>query len=139
MFASFKQFDALVQVTVPDGTTPEQVAALYPEAVDIVIAATSHPGVVLADAARFRQAIKAECGRRIMAVASQNAQMNMTAACAAGVMSDADKATYAASLLWVAQMRARCAALIDAADPGYTDDTKWPPCPAPVVALAARF
>jgi hypothetical protein len=84
-------------------------------------------------------AIKAECGRRIFAVASQNAQMNMTAACVAGAMTDSDKATFAASLLWVGQMRTACGALIASADADYAVEAKWPVCPAAVLALVARF
>lgn len=88
---------------------------------------------------RLSPAIKAECGRRVFAVASQNCQMNLTAACAAGVLPDADKTTYAQALLWISQMRAKCAALIAAVDADFAADAKWPACPDAVRALAARF
>jgi hypothetical protein len=83
--------------------------------------------------------IKTECGRRIFATASQNAQMNMTAAAAAGRFSSEDVATYAAALDWVDQMRTRCAELIAAADAEFATEAKWPAVPAGVSALAARF
>lgn len=83
--------------------------------------------------------IKAECGRRILAVASANTQMNLTAAQAAGRFSVEDRAAYAAALDWVDAMRARCAELIAAGDAGFAADAKWPPVQAGVVALAARF
>lgn len=84
-------------------------------------------------------AIKAECGRRIVAVASPNTQMNMTAARSAGLMSTAEKASYATALGWVADMRAKCDGLIDAADQDYLNDAKWPAVPAGVADLCAKY
>lgn len=83
--------------------------------------------------------IKQECGRRIYAIASQNTQMNMTAACAAGAMSEADRAAYALALAWVSAMRARCSELIANADAAYALDSKWPVCQPSVVALAQSY
>jgi hypothetical protein len=80
--------------------------------------------------------VKAECSRRIFAVASANCQMNMTAA---AVVSDADKAALAASLAWVLAMRGACVALIGLGDKTFADDAHWPACPADVAAFAARF
>lgn len=84
-------------------------------------------------------AVKAECGRRIYAVASDNAQKNMLATIVAGGMSDADKTTFGAGVIWIADMQAACRDLIAAADPDFADDAKWPDIPAGVAELAARF
>lgn len=141
--------DAVKRWSTAQGITP----ASAPELIGQVMAAraaisvatdTAEVGAALAaltgpSAASLAVPIRRECGRRIYAVASQAAQMNMTAACAAGVLTDADKATYVASLAWVAQMRVASTAMIAAADTGYLDDAKWPACPDAVRALAARF
>jgi len=84
-------------------------------------------------------ALKAECGRRIYAVASDSAQKNMLATIVAGGMSDADKTTFGAGVIWIADMQAACRDLIAAADPDFADDVKWPDIPAGVAELAARF
>lgn len=83
--------------------------------------------------------IKAECGRRIVAVASKNAQMNMTAAAASGRLGGGDASTFASALEWVDAMRARCAELIVAQDTNFAVDAKWPPVPAGVADLVARY
>lgn len=80
-----------------------------------------------------------ECRRRIFAVASTNAQVNMAAARAAGLLSAEDDAAFAAGLGWINAMRGACAALIAAQDATFADDAHWPECPAAVVALAAKF
>jgi hypothetical protein len=80
-----------------------------------------------------------ECQRRIFAVASANAQMNMTAWLASGMASEADKAAFARSLLWVQDMRAAYAAIIEKQDRGFGADDRWPPCPPDVVEIASRF
>lgn len=87
----------------------------------------------------INQTVAAECQRRIYAVASQNCQMNMTAYVASGQASDAEKATFTAALGWVQAMRGAFASLAAAQDATFADDAHWPPCPASVVALAARF
>ena len=84
-------------------------------------------------------AVKAECGRRIFAVASDNAQKNMLATIVAGGMSDADKTTFGAGVIWIADMQAACRELIASSDPDFADDAKWPDVPAGVAELAARF
>lgn len=84
-------------------------------------------------------AVFAECKRRIFAVASTNAQVNMAAARAAGILSSDDEAAFLAGLQWIAAMRETCAALISAQDEAATEDGKWPTCPPAVVALAAKF
>lgn len=88
-------------------------------------------------AAERLAAAKAECRRRILAVAGETAQLNMTAAAAAGLLAQADRATFAAALAWVAAMRAACTTAAQAPDPA--DDSLWPAVPAGVAALAARF
>lgn len=82
-------------------------------------------------------AAKAECRRRILAVANETAQLNLTAASAAGLLAPADRATFAAALAWVAAMRAACGAAANAPDPA--EDALWPAVPAGVADLAARF
>lgn len=84
-------------------------------------------------------AVASECQRRIYAVASQNCQMNMTAWIASGQADEKDRTAFVAALGWVQEMRAAYAKLIASADPDFTADAKWPPIPAGVADLAARF
>lgn len=93
--------------------------------------------VAAAASAERLAAAKAECRRRILAVADETAQLNMTAAAAAGLLAQADRTTFAAALAWVAAMRAACATAAQAADPA--EDVLWPAVPAGVAELAARF
>lgn len=83
--------------------------------------------------------IKAECSQRIFLVANGNAQMNMASFAAAGMFNAEQMKAYASGLQWVAAMRAKCATLIAAADPAFSNDTSWPACPAAAAALAAQF
>ena len=83
--------------------------------------------------------IKTECSRRIFAIANSNAQMNMASFAAAGLFSASQMTAYTSGLQWVAAMRAKCAALIAAADPAFTNDASWPQCPQAAAALAAQF
>ena len=83
--------------------------------------------------------VKAECGRRIYAVAGDNAQKNMLATIVSGAMSTADKATFASGVAWIAATQATCRDLIAVADPAFADDAKWPVVPDGVAELAARF
>ncbi len=84
-------------------------------------------------------AVKAECGRRIYAVASDSAQKNMLANIAAGLMSEADKALFDAGVAWIGAMQEACRALIGLQDATFADDGHWPAVPAGVAALASRF
>jgi hypothetical protein len=84
-------------------------------------------------------AARAECRRRILAVASEHTQMNMTGAQAAGLFTAPQAAAYAASVQWVAAMRAAWPAIAADADADIADDAEWPECPAEVLALAAAF
>lgn len=83
-------------------------------------------------------AIKAECRRRIHAVASAECQMNIIGARAAGMLPKPQADALAQALDWIAAMRARVAALAEAGG-DYTADAAWPPCPDAVRALADRF
>lgn len=83
--------------------------------------------------------VKSECQRRIYAIASQNAQVNMTAYVASGLAPNADKTAFAHSLEWVSAMRAASAGLIDDEDVTFGSDSHWPACPSDVVELASRF
>lgn len=83
--------------------------------------------------------IFAECKRRIFAVASTNAQVNMAAARAAGILSSDDEAAFLAGLQWITAMRAACAELVAQEAVEFIDDGEWPACPAAVITLAARF
>jgi len=88
--------------------------------------------------AAAKTAAKQECGRRIVAVLSEAAQINLTAAAAAGQMSDADSATWRAGLDWIAQMRGTWQPLTEAGlDP--SDDSNWPPAPTGLAELISRF
>ncbi len=84
-------------------------------------------------------AVKAACGRRIYAVASDSAQKNMLANIAAGLMSEADKTKFDAGVQWISDMQAACRALIAAQDATFAADAHWPEIPAGVADLAARF
>lgn len=84
-------------------------------------------------------AVGAECRRRIYAIASQNAQMNMTAFLATPLATAADRAAFARAFGWVQDMRAAYAAIIEGNDHEFRQDDRWPPCPHEVIAFATRF
>ena len=93
-----------------------------------------------AEAAETRATlVKASCKRRIYAVASAEAQMNIIGARAAGSFDAAQQDAYAASVQWIADMRAACQTLITDAEADYADDANWPDCPPGAAALAAAF
>lgn len=94
------------------------------------------------------EAAKTECRRRIYAVASREAQMNMTSAAvsiaaktgAARTDSEATElADHADALAWVAAMRANVDTLASDPTAAITADANWPACPANVIALAGRY
>ena len=89
--------------------------------------------------ARRAQAIKAEARARIVAVASEMAQINLASAAAAGLLSAADLATYQAGLIWIADTRAAAAALIADRQADWRAEAAWPPVPLGLAALAARY
>ena len=123
--------------TYANMTAEEAVAAGVPQAVvDAALA-----DLRIAD-------IKAHCRRRIYAVASSEAQMNMAAATAvisgktASARTDTEKAVLAgaeAAIGWVAAMRANIATL--AADPAidFTADAAWPDIPPEALAMIENF
>lgn len=93
---------------------------------------------VAAQAAAARSlAAREECRRRILAVVPETAQVNLTAAAAADLLSPEDLATFKAGLGWIAAMRAAWPGIAAAGQPVGTAD--WPTAPAAVAALAARF
>ena len=79
-----------------------------------------------------------ECERRIYEVAPIHAQMNLSAAGGAGLLTDDQMAAWRAGLLWVGQMRAAWKPLA-ATDKEITADDSWPECPAAARALADAF
>lgn len=106
--------------------------------IDLSRIITAEAKAVTAAAERAALA-RAECSRRIFAVASETTQMNMTGAAAAGLFSEAQTAAYAASVQWVGAMRAAWPVIAADAEADIADDAEWPECPAAVVALAAAF
>ena len=89
---------------------------------------------------------KAECGKRISAVADQFCQLNLTASASAGLLTKEQMATYKKGLAWVTQMRANVATLV-AGDDGMKhyrirvieNDQSWPKVPEGVQELADLF
>ncbi|MVA27036.1 hypothetical protein V6582_14985 [Agrobacterium vitis] len=101
-----------------------------------------------AKAYQHREAVKAECRRRIYAVGSSEAQMNvtsMTAAISAKTEANRtaqEKAIVAAasqSIEWVTAMRGRFAELAEDMEANYLADASWPECPQAVIDLYAQF
>ncbi|MCM2291106.1 hypothetical protein NAC44_02030 [Allorhizobium sp. BGMRC 0089] len=101
-----------------------------------------------AQAIAHREAVKAECRRRIYAVGSAEAQMNVTSITAtisaktASSRSDAEKAILDAasqSIEWVTAMRQRFTELADDMSADYLGDASWPECPEAVIDLYAQF
>lgn len=90
------------------------------------------------DLARAMAAGKAECRRRILAVADETAQINLAAAAAADQLTPEQRSAYVAGLSWIMQMRAAWPALAQTgAD--LADDANWPPVPAGAADLAGAF
>ncbi|MDQ0391125.1 hypothetical protein [Labrys monachus] len=92
--------------------------------------------------------VKAECKRRILAVASLEAQSNINgyvnninAMVATGgtLTTDehADLLLFNRAMRWIAAMRTACPALVGVAD--YTADSHWPALDADLAAFAQRF
>lgn len=101
---------------------------------------TTRTATEIADAALAvrKERARAECRRRIYDVCDATAQINLAAACAAGLLVSADVTTYQAGLNWVAQMRAAWEPMA-VADDDPLDDANWPAIPAGVAELAALF
>ena len=118
------------------------------DAADLLAAGVPQAAIDAALAEARIAAIKAECRRRIYAIASPEAQMNMAAATAvisgktASARTDPEKDILAgaeAAIGWVAAMRATIATL--AADPetDFISDAAWPDVPPEALAMIANF
>lgn len=132
---------------IPRILTPQGVA-LNVSVDDARAMGASEADIASALAALRRDAVKAECRRRIYAVASAETQLNMTSYVTAiglkpaAARSDVEKAAAASFLLaleWVEAMRAAVAAIAADLDVDMTAQASWPACPAEVSALADRF
>lgn len=115
-----------VLVFVPAGETSAQAA---------IAAWTQAQAPRVPDPAERALQIKAECRRRIYAVANETAQMNLAGAAVSGMLTPAQMEVYAEGVAWVMAMRAHCAALI--ADPGLAP--AWPEPSDAVRTLAAAY
>jgi hypothetical protein len=91
-----------------------------------------------AEQAAAMAAGKAECRRRILAVADETAQINLAAAAGASLMTDQQRAVFVAGVQWIGQMRAAWPALV-ASGSDLSDDANWPAVPAGAAELAAAF
>lgn len=124
-------------LTYANVTVDEALAAGVPQSViDDAIAAIR------------REAIKAECRRRIYGTASAEAQMNINGAAAlvagkaASERTEEETVLLAAQALavqWITDMRAAVETLSADADADYLADVSWPECPDTVITLAARY
>ena len=81
---------------------------------------------------------KAECRRRILAVADETAQINLAAAAGANLLTDEQRTVFIAGLQWIGQMRAAWPTLV-ASGSDLSDDANWPAVPAGAAELAAAF
>ena len=115
---------------------------------DLVEAGVPQPAIDAALAGLRVNEIKAECSRRIYAIASREAQMNVATAASvasaktASVRNDAENAVIVgagAGVGWVAQMMA--AVHTNASDPSidFKADDVWPDCPAEAQAVYGQF
>ena len=89
---------------------------------------------------------RAECGRRILAVASIDAQLNLERHLRRLSKKVSPTAEEAADLTngdaldaWITAMRAKWKVLVAAQDVAFRDDSKWPACPPGAAALATRY
>lgn len=80
-----------------------------------------------------------EVERRIFAAASQNTQVNMAGAAAAGLFTALEMTAFQSGLAWINAMRLKGAQLAVAQDATYKDDSHWPTVPADAAALAALY
>lgn len=92
-----------------------------------------------AETAEFaRAAAKAECARRITAVADIVTQTNLLAAYQTGQLSEAEQATFLAGHQWIRAMQAAWPLLVETGADIH-DDANWPPVPAGAVELAEAY
>lgn len=84
------------------------------------------------------EAARAECARRIVALAPPSTQINLAAAAAGGLLSKEEAAAYRAALVWIGAMRGTWAGLAEAGlDPA--DPRHWPAPPEGLAALVQRY
>lgn len=126
-----------------DGTT---YAAFTPEAA--LAAGVPQAVIDTALAGLRREAIKAECRRRIYSTASAESQMNINGAAViignkpAGDRTENDEAVLAgfgSALKWIEDMRAAVESLTLDTEADILADESWPACPPAVLALIQRF
>lgn len=131
-------------LTAPDGTG--QTVAVRasddsPQGALATLAEAANPpaDALAAQAAAARlSAAREECSRRIYAVAPETTQMNLASCASAGLLPPADLDAYRAGLGWIAAMRATWRPLAAGSADPYAE-ANWPPVPAGVAALTARF
>lgn len=81
---------------------------------------------------------RAECARRIAALAPPSTQINLAAAAAGGLLTEDEAAAHRAALVWIAAMRATWPRLAEAGlDPA--DPRHWPAPPDGLAALVLRY
>ena len=85
-----------------------------------------------------KEAISAECRRRIYEIADETAQINLVAANGAGMLTPEHVAVWKSGLQWVAAMRAQYQTIFTQGLDPY-DDANWPDVPAGVAELGAAF
>ncbi|EBA18409.1 hypothetical protein RSK20926_11839 [Roseobacter sp. SK209-2-6] len=81
---------------------------------------------------------KAECARRIVAVADLVTQTNLLAADQLNKLSPTEKLTFEAGHDWIRAMQAAWPGLVEA-DADLSDDANWPAVPPGVAELAALY
>jgi hypothetical protein len=80
----------------------------------------------------------AECRRRILAVVDETAQLNLSAAASAGLLTAEQLVAWKAILHWVGAMRAAWSAIAeDELDP--KDDANWPAVPDVMPTVGGTF
>ncbi len=133
-------FDDRLQIWLPTTITdgdPEQadkIAALASVTIDVSseIALEKNKEIL-------STLIKRECRSRILAIMSESDYANLTAARAAGRLSDDQALAFDRGLDWVAAMRGVSNKLIDLGKNDYTLDSHWPLAPKSVIDLIEAF
>lgn len=89
---------------------------------------------------------RAECARRITALASEATQRNLSGYMAMLALKptlttqeQADVVAFGQAMQWISDMRDRWRSLVAAHDDNWRDDSKWPLAPQAAIDLAARF
>lgn len=143
-----RTFDVVVRA---GGTADDAIAAVVE-----VLTGPTHEQIAADLAVDHMEKVKAECRRRILAVASEIAQNNVaravtiyTTARVRGAteaeaetlsrLSDADIVLAGAFDTWVAEMLAASRTMVEDVTADFYADASWPTVPAGVAELAARF